>query len=50
MNTQNVVLDSIVVTSIMEKSKVASQLKAKLRCKSINIKLCDVVQNEIGDV
>jgi hypothetical protein len=47
MNTQNVVLDSCVVIDIMEKPKVASQLKAKLRGKSISIILCDVVLNEV---
>jgi hypothetical protein len=47
MNTQNVVLDSCVVIDIIEKPKVASQLKAKLRGKSISIILCDVVLNEV---
>jgi len=47
MNTQNVVLDSCVVIDIIEKPKVASQLKAKFRGKSISIILCDVVLNEV---
>jgi len=45
--TQNVVLDSCVVIDIIEKPKVASQLKAKFRGKSISIILCDVVLNEV---
>ena len=47
MNPQNVVLDSCVVIDIIEKPKVASQLKAKFRGKSISIILCDVVLNEV---
>ena len=47
MNSQNVVLDSCVVIDIIEKPKVASQLKAKLKGKSISIILCDVVLNEV---
>jgi uncharacterized protein YacL len=47
MNTQNVVLDSCVVIDIIEKPKVASQLKAKFRGKSLTIILCDVVLNEV---
>ena len=47
MNSQNVVLDSCVVIDIIEKPKVASQLKAKFRGKSISIILCDVVLNEV---
>jgi predicted nucleic acid-binding protein len=50
MNTQNVVLDSCVVIDIIEKPKVASQLKAKLKGKSISIILCDVVLNEVRRV
>ena len=50
MNTQNVVLDSCVVIDIIEKPKVASQLKAKFRGKSISIILCDVVLNEVRRV
>jgi len=50
MNTQNVVLDSNVVTDILNKSKAFSQFKAKLRCKSIDIKLCGVELNKIGDI
>ena len=48
--TQNVVLDSCVVIDIIEKPKVASQLKAKLKGKSISIILCDVVLNEVRRV
>ena len=47
MNSQNVVLDSCVVIDIIEKPKVASQLKAKLKGKSISIILCDVVLEEV---
>ncbi len=50
MNTQNVVLDSCVVIDILEKPKVASNLKAKFRGKSISIILCDVVLNEVRHV
>jgi len=50
MNTQNVVLDSCVVIDIIEKPKVVSQLKAKLKGKSISIILCDVVLNEVRRV
>jgi hypothetical protein len=50
MNAQNVVLDSCVVIDIIEKPKVASQLKAKLKGKSINIILCDVVLDEVRQV
>ncbi len=50
MNTQNVVLDSCVVIDIIEKPKVASQLKAKLKGKSISIILCDVVLDEVRHV
>jgi len=50
MNTQNVVLDSCVVIDIIEKPKAASQLKAKLKGKSISIILCDVVLNEVRRV
>ncbi len=50
MNNQNVVLDSCVVIDIIEKPKVASQLKAKLKGKSINIILCDVVLDEVRRV
>jgi len=50
VNTQNVVLDSCVVIDIIEKPKVASQLKAKLKGKSISIILCDVVLDEVRRV
>lgn len=50
MNPQNIVLDSCVVIDIIEKPKVASKLKAKLKGKSINIILCDVVLNEVRRV
>jgi len=50
MNPQNVVLDSCVVIDIIEKPKVVSQLKAKLKGKSISIILCDVVLNEVRRV
>ena len=45
--TQNIVLDSCVVIDIMEKSKTASGLKARLRGKSVRIILCDVVLGEV---
>ena len=47
---QNVALDSCVVIDIMEKPKVASGLKARLRSKSIKIILCDVVLQEVRRV
>ena len=47
---QNVALDSCVVIDIMEKPKVASGLKARLRGKSIKIILCDVVLGEVRRV
>ena len=47
---QNVALDSCVVIDIMEKPKVASGLKARLRGKSIKIILCDVVLQEVRRV
>ena len=47
---QNVALDSCVVIDIMEKPKVASGLKARLRGKSIKIILCDVVLTEVSRV
>lgn len=50
MNTQNVVLDSCVVIDIIEKPKVATQLKAKFRGKSLTIILCDVVLDEVRRV
>lgn len=48
--TQNVALDSCVVIDIMEKPKVASGLKARLRGKSVKIILCDVVLREVRRV
>ena len=48
--TQNVALDSCVVIDIMEKPKVASGLKARLRGKSIKIILCDIVLGEVKRV
>ncbi len=47
---QNVALDSCVVIDIIEKPKVASKLKARLRGKSIKIILCDVVLGEVKRV
>ncbi|MCE2507274.1 MAG: PIN domain-containing protein [Nitrosopumilaceae archaeon] len=48
--TQNIALDSCVVIDIMEKPKVASGLKARLRGKSVKIILCDVVLREVNRV
>ncbi len=48
--TQSIALDSCVVIDIMEKPKVASGLKARLRGKSIKIILCDVVLDEVRRV
>ena len=48
--TQNIALDSCVVIDIMEKPKVASGLKARLRGKSVKIILCDVVLGEVKRV
>jgi predicted nucleic acid-binding protein len=50
MNQQNIALDSCVVIDIMEKPKVASGLKARLRGKSVKIILCDVVLGEVKRV
>ncbi|MDF2428951.1 MAG: PIN domain-containing protein [Nitrosopumilus sp.] len=50
MNTQKIALDSCVVIDILEKPKVASGLKARLRGKSITIVLCDVVLHEVQRV
>ena len=47
---QNVALDSCVVIDIMEKPKIASGLKARLRGKSVKIILCDVVLGEVKRV
>ena len=47
---QSIVLDSCVVIDIMEKPKVASGLKARLRGKSVKIILCDVVLEEVRRV
>ena len=48
--TQSIALDSCVVIDIMEKPKVASGLKARLRGKSVKIILCDVVLDEVKRV
>ncbi len=45
--TQSIALDSCVVIDLMEKPKVASGLKARLRGKSVKIILCDVVLDEV---
>ena len=47
---QNIALDSCVIIDIIEKPKVASKLKARLRGKSIKIILCDVVLDEVRRV
>ncbi len=47
---QNIALDSCVVIDIMEKPKVASGLKARLRGKSVKIILCDIVLGEVNRV
>jgi predicted nucleic acid-binding protein len=47
---QKIALDSCVVIDILEKPKVASGLKARLRGKSISIVLCDVVLQEVEKV
>ncbi len=47
---QSIALDSCVVIDIMEKPKVASGLKARLRGKSVKIILCDVVLDEVKRV
>lgn len=44
---QKVVLDSCVVIDVIEKPKVAFNLKAKLKGKQIRIVLCDTVLNEV---
>jgi predicted nucleic acid-binding protein len=48
--TQNIALDSCVVIDIMEKPKIASGLKARLRGKSVKIILCDIVLDEVKRV
>ena len=48
--TQNIALDSCVVIDLMEKPKVASGLKARLRGKSVKIILCDIVLGEVKRV
>lgn len=48
--TQNIALDSCVVIDLMEKPKVASGMKARLRGKSVKIILCDVVLGEVRRV
>ena len=50
MNTQKIALDSCVVIDVLEKPKVASGLKARLRGKSITVVLCDVVLQEVQRV
>jgi len=47
---QKIALDSCVVIDIIEKPKVASGLKARLKGKLIKLVLCDVVLNEVGRV
>lgn len=47
---QNIALDSCVVIDIIEKPKVASGLKARLRGKSVKIILCDIVLDEVSRV
>ncbi len=47
---QSIALDSCVVIDILEKPKVASGLKARLRGKSITVVLCDVVLQEVQRV
>ena len=47
---QSIALDSCVVIDIIEKPKVASGLKARLRGKPVNIVLCDVVLDEVRKV
>lgn len=48
--TQNIALDSCVIIDILEKPKVASELKVRLRGKSVKIILCDVVLGEVKRV
>lgn len=48
--TQNIALDSCVIIDILEKPKVASELKVRLRGKSVKIILCDVVLEEVKRV
>ncbi len=48
--TQNIALDSCVIIDIIEKPGVASNLKTRLRGKSIKIILCDVVLDEVRRV
>jgi len=50
MNQSKIALDSCVVIDVIEKPKVASQLKASLRGKSIKIILCDTVLSEVYHV
>ena len=47
---QSIALDTCVVIDIIEKPKVASGLKARLRGKPVNIVLCDVVLDEVRKV
>ena len=46
----SIVLDSCVVIDIIEKPKVASGLKARLKGKPVKIILCDVVLDEVRHV
>lgn len=48
--TQNIALDSCVIIDILEKPKVASELKVRLRGKSVKIILCDIVLGEVKRV
>ena len=50
VQTQKIALDSCVVIDILEKPKVASGLKTRLRGKSLSIVLCDVVLGEVQRV
>ncbi len=47
---QKIALDSCVVIDLIEKPQVAFGLKARLRGKSINVVLCDVVLQEVQRV
>lgn len=48
--TQNIALDSCVVIDIIEKPKVATNLKNCLKGKSVKIILCDIVLDEVRRV
>ena len=47
---QSIVLDSCVVIDIIEKPKVASGFKARLKGKPVKIILCDIVLDEVRHV